>query len=245
MEDLILESPSTHLPASKTQLKCHLRLSDRRRANSTTKPYRVQEPDGGPEELQILAQQPEGDASISLPEKTSLSWGRWGGGSWLSAAGCALIITLCPLLVIFLWIALEHFQGSLAAALSACWSEGAISLTLRLAPRVNIHTCAGYVIWLSLQATLFTFLPGQISLGQLTPAGSLLKYKTNGLSAWWVTHILAIGAVATGFLNSAILAVHWESILVAANMYGILLPIFCYLKAYLAPTYPKDRKFSG
>jgi len=38
---------------------------------------------------------------------------------------------------------------------------------------------------------------------------------------------------------------NWGGLLIVANIYGYLLAIFSYVKAYLFPTHPKDRKFSG
>lgn len=174
-----------------------------------------------------------------------IAWGRWAGESWLVTAGCAGITILCPLLVIFLWIALENFDGSLFASLSALWSTDLTSFVARFAPQSSVRACIGYGSWLVFQAALYTLLPTKIGSGQLTPAGNLLQYKTNGLLAWALTHLLAVMAAITGVLDPAVLAKHWEGLLVAANLFGFILSGFAYLKAYIAPTHPTDRKFSG
>ena len=103
----------------------------------------------------------------------------------------------------------------------------------------------GYACWLAFQATLYRLLPGPLSTGQLTPAGNLLKYKTNGLLAWAVTHLLTVLAATFGLLDLALIANHWEGLLVAVNVYGMLLAAFCQIKAHLVPSHPNDRKFSG
>lgn len=209
----------------------------------------LQESNGEADKSVICTQRPQ----ASIPQKfisavktdPIISWGRWAGGSWLSATGCAGISIGGPLLVFLLWVALEDFDGSLLASLSAFWSKGLIPFAVRFAPQPSVKAYIGYVAWLVFQATLYAFLPGKDSSGQLTPAGNLLKYNTNGLLAWVVTHLLAVMAAISGILDPAMLAKHWEGLLVAANLYGVMLSAFAYLKAYIAPTHPEDRKFSG
>lgn len=233
MEDIILESHLPHISPSKSQFGYHLRVS--------TTPHL----DGRPNIPSISRKQPE----AQLPRKTNdsiASWGRSGsGGSLLTIAGCAGILVLCPLLVIFLWNALEEFDGSLFASLSAPWLESPVPFVARFAPDFSVKACTGYAVWLLFQALLYTYLPCKISVGQVTPAGNLLKYQTNGLYAWVITHVLAVAAVTAGILNPAILAKHWGGLLVAANIYGFLISALSYIKAIVAPTHPRDRKFSG
>ncbi len=123
--------------------------------------------------------------------------------------------------------------------------EGPLSFAARFGPKFSIKACSGYATWLLFQALLYTYLPCTTSTGQLTPAGNLLKYQTNGLFAWVVTHILALAAVMAGVLDPAILAKHWGGLLIVANIYGFLVSVFSYIKAQLVPTHPQDRKFSG
>ena len=113
-------------------------------------------------------------ASFSSTPGLDLSWGRRQHyGSSLQALGCACIMTLCPLLVIFYWVALSSFRGSLTAAWCAMWTMGPIRFCLVHAPQgdFNVHLC--YVGWLLFQAGLYQFLPGRASVGQLTPAGNI------------------------------------------------------------------------
>ncbi|KAL9131306.1 MAG: hypothetical protein Q9217_000741 [Psora testacea] len=113
------------------------------------------------------------------------------------------------------------------------------------APRPSMQASLGYAAWILFQGILYSLLPGPISTGQLTPAGNLLKYKTNGLLAWTITHVAFLGAGAAGVLDLAIIAKNWEGLLVASNVYGFLLAGFCLVKGYVAPSHPNDRKFSG
>ena len=174
-----------------------------------------------------------------------VSWGRWAGGSWEVTAGCAAITCLCPLLTMFLYVTMQDFDSSLSASLTTLWSLGPKSFAGRYGLRSSGFGFFGFVAWTLLQAALYTFLPTKLSSGQLTPAGYVLQYRTNGLLAWSLTVILALLLVFTGVVDPAILATHWESLLIAANAYGCVLSVLAYLKAFVAPSHAEDRKFSG
>lgn len=185
-------------------------------------------------------------ASFSQTRDSSISWGRrHHHGSWLHALGCAAIMLLCPCLVIFLRVALSSFHGSLSAAYNALLDFGPANFFLLYAPRPDSKVTLGYGAWILLQVALYQFLPSKLNTGQLTPAGNLLKYRTNGLLAWIITHVLFLTLAVFGFLDPAILARHWEPLLVTANIAGFLLTGLAYAKAHLSPTHEKDRKFSG
>jgi len=152
---------------------------------------------------------------------------------------------LCPSLVIFSWISLSAFDGSLFAAWESMVQTGPLLFFYTHAPRPDFNATVGYMAWLLFQVVLYQFLPSKLSSGQLTPAGHLLKYRTNGLLAWAVTHVLFGLSAVFGFMNAAIIARNWESLLVSANVAGFLLSGFAYAKAVVAPTHEGDLKFSG
>jgi len=181
----------------------------------------------------------------SLKAESNLSWGRSHTGSFSQSLYSAGIMLLCPMLVIFTWIALEDFGGSLFATFSAALSLGPLNFAGRYVPHASLEGYVGYCAWLIFQAALYTFLPSQLSTGQLTPAGHLLRYHTNGLLAWVITHALFVLVVLAGLLDPAIIAKNWAGLLVTANVYGYFLSAFAYAKAYLSPSHREDRKFSG
>ncbi|PQE18972.1 7-dehydrocholesterol reductase protein [Rutstroemia sp. NJR-2017a WRK4] len=184
--------------------------------------------------------------SFSTSRDSGISWGRrHHHGSWLHSLGCLSIMLICPLIVIFYWITLSSFGGSLLSAYKSMLVAGPASFLWQYAPRGNLRASIGYASWLLFQAALYQFLPTKLSTGQLTPAGHLLKYRTNGLSAYIVTHVLFVALSYAGILDPAILAKNWEALLVCANVYGFLLSGFAYLKACISPTHEGDRKFSG
>lgn len=178
-------------------------------------------------------------------DNKGLLWGRKAQATWFAAA-CSLFLTVCcPLWIFFNWIALEYFDGSLIYAFSVLVHDGFITFCSQYLPQLSIEAMFGYAGWVLFQAALYTLLPAPISTGQLTPAGNLLRYKTNGLSAWALTHFIVITAAISGYLDLSILANHWQGLLVASNAYGFLLSAFCLIKGYIAPSYPGDSKFSG
>jgi 7-dehydrocholesterol reductase len=144
-----------------------------------------------------------------------------------------------------LWISLSSFEGSLTAAYDILLEFGLVNFFLLYAPKPDFKVGLGYGAWILVQAALYQFLPSKVSSGQLTPAGNLLNYRTNGLLAWIITHVLFVMLAISGYLDPAILAKHWEPLLVAANVFGFLLTGLAYAKAHLSPTHEKDRKFSG
>jgi 7-dehydrocholesterol reductase len=76
--------------------------------------------------------------------------------------------------------------------------------------------------------------------GQITPAGHLLTYHTNGLKSYIITLALYIFTFRNSFI-----ADHWFEFFLSANIIGYVLAIFAYVKAYVSPTHPNDRKFSN
>ena len=155
------------------------------------------------------------------------------------------MVVISPLWIYYNWITLEYYNGSVYETANAIATDGLSLFLNRRVPRPSVKATAGYVLWILAQGVLYSLLPGPRSTGQMTPAGNLLKYKTNGLLAWVVTHTLAVVASMFGVLDLAILANHWMGLLVAANAYGILLALFCQIKAHVAPSFPNDRKLSG
>ena len=144
-----------------------------------------------------------------------------------------------------MWITLEYHNGSLYQTAMAISENGLYSFCDKYAPRFQLDAFVSYAAWVSLQALLFTTLPGPISTGQMTPAGNLLEYKTNGLLAWVITHSVVVVAGILKLVDLATLANHWMGLLIAANVYGFLLAAFCQIKAHISPSHPNDRKFSG
>ena len=175
------------------------------------------------------------------------SWGRKARASWWASIASTFIVIACPLWLFWNWIGLEYFEGSYTSELIALRNKGFASFAVQYFPRPSWEATAGYAIWLLFQAALYQYLPGPTSTGQLTPAGLLLEYNTNGLLAWLITHGLAVVSVyaGSGFIKATVIADHWEGLLVISNLYGFLLAALCLVKGYIAPSFVDDCKYSG
>ena len=182
----------------------------------------------------------------AIPELTSSSkWGRGSTAGWGKAISAFLIVTGVPTWLHMNWIALEQYNGSLTAAIGAAFEEGFIQFAFRHFPRFSMPALLGYAGWLLLQAFFYGYLPGTLCYGQRTPGGYLLHYFANGLLAWVITHVLYIGGSFAGYIDPALIAKHWEGLLVAVNVYGFALAILAQFKAYYFPSHPEDVKRSG
>ena len=175
----------------------------------------------------------------------NLLWGRKAQASWFGSFASLAMVTLCPLWVFSNWIGLEYFDGSITSELSALLDQGLQPFLSKYSPRPSMKVSVAYAGWLLFQAALYEFLPGPTSTGQLTPAGNLLQYKTNGLLAWTLTHVAFIAAGLFKIIDLAVIANHFEAYLYAMNFYGFLLSLLCLIKGYIAPTHPEDCKYSG
>lgn len=176
---------------------------------------------------------------------TPTTWGRAGTAGWDKSIGAVLVVAGVPTWLHMNWIALEQYEGSITAALKAALNEGPITFAFGHFPQFSWPALIGYALWLLLQAVFYGYLPGTLCYGQRTPGGNLLAYTANGLLAWAITHALYIGGSFAGLLDPAMIAKHWEGLLVAVNVYGFVLAILAQWKGYWAPSFPEDRKISG
>lgn len=186
-----------------------------------------------------------GGATAIVEITTPTTWGRASKAGWDKSIGALLIVAGVPTWLHINWIALEQYDGSITAALKAAAEEGPINFAFGHFPQFSLQAMFGYAAWLLLQAFFYGYLPGTLCYGQRTPGGHLLTYTANGLLAWAITHVLYISSSLLGWLDPAIVAKHWEGLLVAVNTYGFVLAILAQWKGYLAPSFPEDRKCSG
>ncbi|TPX37052.1 hypothetical protein SmJEL517_g00864 [Synchytrium microbalum] len=186
----------------------------------------------------------------STPEKliaqTGKTWGRARDVSTGTIIGSALIMLLCPLLVIYFYISCHSFQCELVAPATTAYDLGLVKFAQTYFPKPTTAGFQLYFAWLLFQIALAVFLPGKIGYGQMTPAGFTLPYIVNGLLAWFVTHGLFFGlSLGLGLFPASIIYDNWAGLIVAANLYGYLLTAFCFAKAHYFPTHAADRKFSN
>ncbi|CAG8603780.1 5168_t:CDS:2 [Acaulospora morrowiae] len=187
-----------------------------------------------------------------LKAQIGKTWGRDRDVSYTTVLLSTLILLGCPLMVVLFLITCTHYQCSLEKPLYLLSVHGFFSLEsyylviLQKLPSFTWDGLKMYALWLGFQAVLYAVLPAKIGYGQRTPAGHVLPYKVNGLLAWFVTHTLfLVGAFYFNWWNASVIHDHWDALFVAANIYGYFLTFFVFAKAYVFPSHPEDRKFSG
>jgi 7-dehydrocholesterol reductase len=86
-----------------------------------------------------------------------------------------------------------------------------------------------------------------VEIGRASPSNVLrhIRYTTNGLFAWAVTHTLFFALTWSSCIDPTIIVEHWEGLLVASNAYGFALALLVLVKGYLIPSFSEDRKLSG
>jgi 7-dehydrocholesterol reductase len=173
-------------------------------------------------------------------------WGRAGlGRSWLRSLVGASPLFLAPIGSISIFITLVQYEGSFSLFTAAVKEHGFWNICAQYGPQITLKGIAAVVCWLAVQAVLYIYLPGENHKGQLTPAGYLLDYKINGLSAWIVTHLLYGGLSYLGILDPGFIPRNWSSLIGAMNLAGFVISALAFVKAYVVPCHPEDRKFSG
>lgn len=192
-----------------------------------------------------------------LKESEYATWGRaWKVGAW-TLSSCIGLLVFSPLMVLYFYVAAFYYDGALSAPLIDLMSGNISLATLwKQLPSFSLAALGIITFWLVLQLVL-AILPDNIhkyipayqggkQQGATTPAGERLSYNINGLQAWLLSHALFfIGAFWLGWFSPTIIFDHWAGLLFMANVIGFGLAFLVTIKAYLFPSFPKDRKFSG
>ncbi|KAH7233215.1 ergosterol biosynthesis ERG4/ERG24 family-domain-containing protein [Fusarium tricinctum] len=173
-------------------------------------------------------------------------WGRTGPGrSWIRSLIATSPLLLAPMASISTFITLAQYEGSLSLFADAVKEHGFWDICVQYGPQTTMKGIAAVICWVGLQAILYHYLPGENHQGQHTPAGYLLSYKINGLSAWIVTHLLYAAFSWLGILDPGFIPRNWSSLIGTMNLAGFVISALAFVKAYVAPTHLEDRKFSG
>ena len=149
---------------------------------------------------------------------------------------------VCPIFTLTLWMTMEFHDGAISATLQAVRSHEALG-DISIKSTVQAHVAIA--MWIALQACLYKWLPGSRHVGQPTPAGHLLEYKTNGLLACFTSCFLFGLLVITGQMKASFIATNWGSFIAALNVWGLVVTGLLYAKARVAPTHPQDDVFTG
>lgn len=142
----------------------------------------------------------------------------------------AAIILLAPPTVVLLWMATVHFEGSLLAM------SRDPARVAELWPWPSFYALAIIGGWVGLQTLLLLALPGGEMRGPPTPMGERPRYKTNGVLAFVVTHLLLLGASALGVISLSVVYERFGELLATASVLGIVLAAALFVKGTHAPS---------
>ncbi|KAF9766632.1 hypothetical protein IL306_000933 [Fusarium sp. DS 682] len=159
-------------------------------------------------------------------------WGRaaFGRSWWRSLVGASPLF-LAPMASISIFITLAEYEGSLSLFADAVQEHGFWNICAQYGPQITTKGIAAVICWVGIQAILYCYLPGEQHQGQLTPAGYLLNYKINGLSAWIVTHLLYAALSWLGILDPGFIPRNWSSLIGAMNLAGFVISALALVKA--------------
>ncbi|KAJ3339911.1 7-dehydrocholesterol reductase [Gonapodya sp. JEL0774] len=117
-------------------------------------------------------------------------------------------------------------------------------------PGLSLEAAKIFIIWVVFQAIMYVYLPGPKGFGQLTPAGKTLEYNVNGFNAYILTHVLFVllsdmTPYSFNFFTATIVADNYAGLITTCCISGYVVASYAYIKAFVSPTHPDDRKFTG
>lgn len=176
-----------------------------------------------------------------------VSWGRADQASSLTILITLGILVSVPTLNFVLNAACHDFGCSLTSAFRefSFFSFSSFSSLLPRDKTALVNAAGIYIGWYFVQFCLYAFLPGPVAEGHTTPAGHRLAYVCNGWRAWLVTHALVFPICFFFFSSATFIYDYRTELLWVATLTGFLTSLIFWVKAHLAPTHARDRKFSN
>ncbi len=154
--------------------------------------------------------------------------------------------------IIFCWlcyVCIHNYNGSLqltAQAFSAAFASGDLLTFVRSSiPGITFQGVCLYYGWIAVQALFYLVVPGPTGYGQMSPGGHVLPYNCNGLNCWIISHVVLVSGVLGGYFSGTLLFDNLGSFFCLANITGLGLSAFAYVKAIYFPSNAEDRRFSG
>ena len=154
------------------------------------------------------------------------------------------LITTTPIFLLFYLTAGQDFDASLSSTAAALLSEGPSFFSSRW-PSPTVAAITGYLVWVLVQAILYSFTPAPLHRAPRTPGGRRLLYRLNGLRAWALTVAAASAAAFYGVVDPAVIAKNWVALFATVNLYVLALVGVFYVKARTCPDDPGDTWLTG
>jgi Delta14-sterol reductase len=139
---------------------------------------------------------------------------------WRGLLALAGMIAL-PLLVYYLWLCVDDKDHP-----GALFVPTLNDLARLPAPTATAATV--FAAWLVLQVLLQLFAPGRWVEGVPLADGSRLRYRMNGLVAFWASLGLLVAVVWLGWLSPTLVYDHFGPLLTTVNLFAFALSLFLY-----------------
>jgi 7-dehydrocholesterol reductase len=182
---------------------------------------------------------------LEVTKAQRLLWGRRRNVSGIASLPSMVLIIAAPLVVLCLYTALTQHDGSIEMTLRVLQSHGIRPFLRECFSGLTVRCGMVYIGWVAFQAILYHVIPGKIAVGPPTPGGHSLPYRINGLWSWIATLAVFLVFVGTGKVEPSFIATHGGELLVAANIYGLLITTVCTVKCYMSTRNTRDVRFSG
>ena len=158
-----------------------------------------------------------------------------------------LLVAAPPLLVLYLYYAIVHGDGSVAFLLQLWAKDGFIRTTASVAAPYLLGSRTAWKIigcYAAFELALMRLLPGKRKSGPPSPTGHVPVYTANGVQAYCVT--LATFGLLTylGVIDPGLVYDHLGEILGALNFSAIVLCWLLYFKGKYMPS-NSDASVSG
>lgn len=152
--------------------------------------------------------------------------------------GSVVIFLLLPPFVYYLWICATQFDGALYVPHN--WPE-VVDLVRRV-PLPTVRSVAIFTGWMLFQGLLQIYGPGKWVEGTELRDGTRLKYKMNGVFAWWGTWAVLLVLMLGGWFDLASLYDDFGPLLTTVNLFTYPFCLFLYVLGKLSD---KPERISG
>jgi len=181
-------------------------------------------------------------------------WGRNINISFQTKLLCLLLFTFTPFIV-FYYITIGLYCDYDLEGGGKCVIEHYTNLNV-MDEMWSLLISYNILIWWILLQLILAVIPdvlhkiipwysGGKKKGLISPGGHIYGYNINGLQAWLISNMIFILGIWYDIFSATVVYDNWKNILIIATIMSYIITIGAYIKAYIAPTNHKDRKFSG
>ena len=157
------------------------------------------------------------------------------------------LVLVCPFFAMVMVYTIVKLDGKISFLLEEIKESGMLVLFHRawLPYMLGSVTAWKFIIPFSIfQLALMRILPGKITLGPVTPAGNVPRYKANGLLSFVVTVVCFFLAAYAKIFDPAEIYEHYLEIIGALNLVSLIFCLCLYFKGRFKPS-SNDSGVSG